>query len=238
MVNRLAVTHDRLHRKSPVPILSAMNAEEKIAWIAKRLLDRYGEIEIATSDPLEELITTILSQNTNDTNRDRAYHSLINRFGSFEAVMAAPGDEIAEAIKIGGLHNQKSLRIKNVLTRIMQERGSLDISFLADLPLDEAMHWLLSFPGVGRKTAGIVMLFSFDKPYFPVDTHIRRVTQRLGLAEPNEDPHKRMNELLPPDSALMRRLHLQLIRLGREVCHPRNPDCSNCPLSERCLVAS
>ncbi|HDL86722.1 MAG TPA: endonuclease III [Candidatus Acetothermia bacterium] len=214
-----------------------MNAKGKVDWIAQRLIDRYGEVKIARSDPLEELVTTILSQNTNDTNRDHAYRSLIDRFGSFEAVIEAPAQEIAEAIRIGGLHNQKSIRIKNVLARIMQERGSLDISFLAGLPLDEAMSWLLSFPGVGRKTAGIVMLFSFNRPYFPVDTHIRRVTQRLGLVGPKDDPHGRMNELLPPDPALMRRLHLQLIRLGREICHPRNPDCQSCPLSKLCPSA-
>ena len=211
-----------------------MNPKEKIDWIAKRLLDRYGEIEIARSDPLVELITTILSQNTNDTNRDRAYRSLMDRFGTFEGIKDAPTEEIAEAIKIGGLHNQKSIRIKNVLERITEERGSLDISFLADLSLDRAMSWLLSFPGVGRKTAGIVMLFSFGKPYFPVDTHIKRVTHRLGLVGEKDDPHKRMNGLLPEDPALMQRLHLQLIRLGREVCHPRKPDCARCPLLGQC----
>ena len=211
-----------------------MNPKEKIDWIAKRLLDRYGEIEIARSDPLVELITTILSQNTNDTNRDRAYRSLMDRFKTFKGVKDAPTGEIAEAIKIGGLHNQKSMRIKNVLERITEERGSLDISFLADLPLDHAMSWLLSFPGVGRKTAGIVMLFSFGKPYFPVDTHIKRVTRRLGLVGEKDDPHRRMNELLPQDPELMQRLHLQLIRLGREVCHPRKPDCARCPLLEQC----
>ena len=215
-----------------------MNAKREIDWVAKRLLDRYGEVEIARSDPLEELITTILSQNTNDTNRDRAYRSLLERFGILAAVKDAPVEEIAEAIKIGGLHNQKSMRIKNVLAHIVQERGSLDISFLDDLALEQAMNWLLSFPGVGRKTAGIVMLFSFSKPYFPVDTHIRRITQRLGLVGPKEDPHKRMNELIPRDPKLMRRLHLHLIRLGREVCHPRSPDCSHCPVSEHCPVAS
>jgi len=219
---------------SSASILSLMDVKEKINWIAEQLLYRYGEIEITRSDPVEELITTILSQNTNDTNRDRAYHSLLRRFGSLASVVDAPVDEIAEAIKIGGLHNQKSIRIKNVLARIMRERGSLDISFLADLPLDEAMAWLLSFPGVGKKTAGIVTLFSFDKPYFPVDTHIKRVTQRVGLVGLKDDPHRRMNALLPPDPALMRQLHLQLIRLGREVCHPRNPECADCPLFEHC----
>ncbi len=215
-----------------------MDAKGKLNWIAKRLLDRYGKIEITRSDPLVELVTTILSQNTNDTNRDRAYCSLMESFKTFEGVKDAPTEEIAEAIKIGGLHNQKSIRIKNVLEQIVRERGSLDISFLGEIPLDRAMAWLLSFPGVGRKTAGIVMLFSFGRPYFPVDTHIKRVTRRLGLVGAKDDPHKRMNELLPKDPGLMRRLHLQLIRLGREVCRPRKPDCANCPLSERCPSAA
>lgn len=219
-------------------ILSVMNAKDEINWVAKRLLDRYGEIEIAWSDPLEELITTILSQNTNDTNRDRAYRSLIDRFGDLAAVKDTPAEEIAAAIRIGGLHNQKSVRIKNVLERIAEERGSLDISFLAELPLDAAMAWLLSFPGVGRKTSGIVLLFSFDKPYFPVDTHIKRVTGRLGLVRPKADPHRRMNEIVPADPVLMRQLHLHLIRLGREACHPRNPNCADCPLAEHCLWAT
>ncbi len=211
-----------------------MNANQEIDWIAGHLLNRYGKIEIMRSDSLEELISTILSQNTNDTNRDRAYASLLSHFGDLDKVRQAPAGEIAEAIQVGGLHRQKSSRIKLVLERIDRERGSLDISFLADLPLGEAMAWLLASPGVGKKTAGIVMLFSFDKPYFPVDTHIRRVTTRLGLVGERDDPHQQMNALLPPDPALMRRLHLQLIRLGRETCHPRRPECPTCPLSDHC----
>jgi endonuclease-3 len=211
-----------------------MNPEKATRWIAERLHDHYGEISVTTSDPLEELILTILSQNTNDTNRDRAYASLLSHFGGLDKVRQAPADEIAEAIQVGGLHRQKSPCIKLVLERIMQERGSLDLSFLADLSLDRAMEWLLSSPGVGKKTAGIVLLFSLGKPYFPVDTHIRRVTTLLGLVGERDDPHQRMNALLPPDPALMRRFHLQLIRLGREICHPRSPECPTCPLSDHC----
>jgi endonuclease-3 len=211
-----------------------MNPEKATRWITERLHDHYGEVSVTTSDPLEELILTILSQNTNDTNRDRAYASLLSHFKDLDRVRQAPADKIAEAIQVGGLHRQKSSRIKLVLERIIQERGSLNLSFLSDLPLDRAMEWLLSSPGVGKKTAGIVMLFSFDKPYFPVDTHIRRVTTRLGLVGEKDDPHQQMNALLPPDPALMRRLHLQLIRLGREICHPRRPECPTCPLSDHC----
>lgn len=211
-----------------------MNTKERINWIAKRLRHHYGNIKIIMIDPVEQLVSTILSQNTNDTNRDRAYCSLMDRFESLERVSNAPASEIAEAIKVGGLHNQKSVRIKNLLTLILREQESLDISFLADLPLDKAIDWLLSFPGVGKKTAGIVMLFSFNKPYFPVDTHIKRVTKRLGMVGPKDDPHNRMNHLLPPDVEWMQQLHLGLIRLGREICHPTNPNCADCPLSEHC----
>lgn len=185
-------------------------------------------------DPVEELVTTVLSQNTNDKNRDRAFSSLINRFGSLERVAEAPADEIAEAIKIGGLHNQKSVRIRNLLMQIMRKQGSLDISFLEGMSLDMAMDWLMSFPGVGRKTAGIVMLFSFGKPYFPVDTHIRRIAKRLGIVNPKEDPHDKMNKILPKNTLMMQQLHLHMLRLGREICHPRSPACADCPLSEHC----
>lgn len=211
-----------------------MTPKEEAILIAERLRDRYGKIDVGRRDPVEELITTILSQNTNDTNRDRAYASLMERFGSLEAVKDAPPDEIAAAIRIGGLHRQKGARIKRVLERVAEERGKLDLSFLGDLPLDKALNWLLSFPGVGRKTAGIVLLFSFDKPYFPVDTHITRVTRRLGLVGPKEDPHTRMNAILPKDPRFMTQLHLHLIRLGRDLCHPRRPECGPCPLTDLC----
>lgn len=177
---------------------------------------------------------TILSQNTNDANRDRAYETLLARFGSLGIVKDAPAEEIAQAIRIGGLHRQKAVRIKEVLERIENDQGALDLSFLDVLPLAEAMTWLLASPGVGKKTAGIVLLFSFCKPYFPVDTHIRRTLTRVGLVEPRADPHDRMNSLLPPDVALMIALHLHLIRLGRETCHPRNPECEICPLHTEC----
>ncbi len=211
-----------------------MTYEEKVSLIAARLHDHYGKIEVGRRDPVEELIATILSQNTNDTNRDRAYASLMKRFGTLAAVKDASPDEIAAAIRVGGLHRLKGARIKQVLERIAAEQGNLDLSCLKDLALEEALNWLLSFPGVGRKTAGIVLLFSFDKPYFPVDTHIARVTRRLGLVGPKEDPHVRMNAILPKDPGFMRQFHLHLIRLGRDLCHPRRPECGRCPLTGLC----
>ncbi len=206
----------------------------KVRWIESRVSACYGEISAQKRDPVKTLIKTILSQNTNDGNRDRAYQSLLDRFETLPAVKEAPVEEIAEAIRVGGLPRQKALRIKQVLLRIEQEQGSLDLSFLSGLSLDKAMAWLLASPGVGKKTAGIVMLFSFGKPYFPIDTHIRRVLTRVGLAEPKKDPHDRLNAILPKGPTFMATLHLHLIRLGREVCHPRCPDCPACSLRDGC----
>jgi endonuclease-3 len=215
-----------------------MQPRSKIRWIAERLRTVYGEVSISRNDPIETLVRTILSQNTNDANRDRAYRALLDRFGTFRAVKEAPVTEIAQAIRAGGLHRQKATRIKQVLKRIKEENGSLDLTFLKDLSLEEATAWLLASPGVGKKTAGIVMLFAFHKPYFPVDTHIRRILVRVGVVEPTEDPHDRMNHMLPPDVEFMMDLHLNLIRLGREICKSRRPQCTICPLLAQCVLGN
>jgi len=215
-----------------------MEPRDTAVWLAERLTDHYGAPEVVRSDPVESLVLTILSQNTNDTNRDRAYASLLERFGTLDAVRRARVDAIGRAIRIGGLHQQKSTRIRQALNRIHREQGGLDLAFLGEWDLDPAMDWLLASPGVGRKTAGIVMLFSFGRPYFPVDTHIRRVLTRVGLIEPKGDPHKQANAILPQDPSLMAALHLLIIRLGREICRPRRPDCSNCPIRAECDWAS
>lgn len=211
-----------------------MKAKEKARWIAKRLHDRYGQISVAKRDPLEMLIRTILSQNTNDNNSERAYRALIERFGNFAAVKNAKADEIAAVIRIGGLHHQKAARIKQILNRIEKREGDLTLSFLANYTLNEMMTWLLGSPGIGPKTAGIVVLFSFDKPYFPVDTHIRRVLTRVGVVSSSDDPHEQMNAILPRDPLFMKQLHLQLIRFGRELCHPQRPACSQCLVRDLC----
>ncbi len=212
-----------------------MKDNAKIIWIADRLIESFGAPTIQPIDPIENLVLTILSQNTSDVNRDRAFESLIRQFGTLEDVRAASLADIASAIQIGGLHHQKSRSICEALNRIMNARGGLDLAFLNDLPLPEALSWLLALPGVGPKTAGIVLLFSFDRPVFPADTHVRRVLSRMGLIPERGDPHPRLNEILPADSTLMQRLHLLTIRLGREVCHPRKPECKRCPLRSKCV---
>ncbi len=185
--------------------------------------------------PLDELISTILSQNTNDVNRDRAFDSLRKAFPSWEQVRDAREEEVVEAIRPAGLANQKGPRIQNVLRGITDEVGSLDLGFLAEMPVEQARGWLLRFKGVGPKTAAIVLLFSLDKPAFPVDTHIYRVTGRLGLRPEKmsaEKAHAHLEEIFPPESYYD--VHLNIIRHGREVCHARKPACEDCILNDIC----
>jgi len=201
-----------------------------------RLLEVYGEpVWRRPLPPLDELVSTLLSQNTNDLNRDRAFEALRRRFPTWEAVRDAPRRAVIAAIRSAGLANQKAPRLQNALRQISAERGELDLEFLRRLPPDETRRWLLRFKGVGPKTTAIVMLFSLDMPAFPVDTHIYRVTGRLGLRPPHatvESAHALLAELFPPDT--YRAAHLNLIRLGREVCQARRPACERCPLTTWC----
>jgi len=184
---------------------------------------------------LDELVSTILSQNTNDINRDRGFEALRARFPSWEAVRDAPEADVIEAIRPAGLANQKGPRIQQVLQAITQERGALDIEFLRAWTVDKARAWLTHFKGVGPKTAAIVLLFSLGQPAFPVDTHVHRVTGRLGLRPEKlsaDDSHAYFEGLLPPDTYYA--AHLNLIRHGREVCHALRPDCERCVLQKLC----
>jgi endonuclease III len=213
-----------------------LSPSEKALTVHKTLLAFYGEpIWRNPLPPMDELISTILSQNTNDTNRDRAFNALRARFSTWEAVREAPATEVVECIRVAGLANQKGPRIQQVLRQITSERGSLDLSFLSELPLEEARSWLTKFKGVGPKTAAIVLCFSLGRPAFPVDTHVYRVTGRIGLRPEKmsvEDAHRYLESILPPEAYYA--AHLNIIRLGREVCHARKPACQTCPLRDLC----
>jgi endonuclease III len=213
-----------------------MNPRECALAVFQRLLDKYGDPSWRTPmNALDELISTILSQNTNDINRDRAFSALREHFPTWESVRDADEHEVVESIRSAGLANRKGPRIKKILRDITAQRGSLDLSFLAGLPVNEARDWLLQFKGVGPKTAAIVLLFSLGKPAFPVDTHIYRVTGRLGLRPEKmslEQAHQHLEGLFPPGT--YQAAHLNLIRLGREVCHPRRPACEICVLQSLC----
>jgi len=213
--------------------------QETARQVHQRLLDFYGQPTWRNPlPPLDELVSTILSQNTNDVNRDRAFEALRRRFPTWEAVRDAAPQAVVEAIRPAGLSNQKGPRIQAVLRAITAERGRLDLGFLKDLPLEQARGWLMKFKGVGPKTAAIVLLFSLGRPAFPVDTHIYRVTGRLGLRPEKmnvEQAHPFLEGLFPPESYYA--AHLNLIRLGREVCVARKPACSRCPLRGLCTFA-
>jgi endonuclease-3 len=209
---------------------------KKTLRVHELLLAHYGQPTWRNPLPaLDELVSTILSQNTNDLNRDRAFELLRAKFPTWEAVRDAPTAAVVAAIRPAGLANQKGPRIQQVLRAITAERGELDLQFLKTLPVDEARAWLTQFKGVGPKTAAIVLLFSLDRPAFPVDTHVQRVTGRLGLRPEKmsaDEAHAYFEDLLPPDTYYA--AHLNLIRHGREVCHARNPACERCELTKLC----
>jgi len=204
--------------------------------IHERLLEFYGEPMWRNPLPaIDELVSTILSQNTNDLNRDRAFNALRARFGTWEEVRDAMTLDVIEAIRPAGLANQKGPRIQQVLRSITEERGSLDLSFLEKLTVDEARAWLTRFNGVGPKTAAIVLCFSLNKPAFPVDTHIYRVTGRIGLRPEKmtvEQAHPHLESLFPPETYYA--AHLNIIRLGREICTARKANCEICPIRKLC----
>jgi len=185
--------------------------------------------------PIDELVSTILSQNTNDRNRDMAFDRLVTKYANWEAVRDADENEIVEAIRSAGLANQKGPRIQNILRGITQLRGSLEIDFLREKTSEEAHTWLVGFKGIGPKTAAIVMQFSLGIPAFPVDTHVYRVTGRTGLRPEKmsvEKTHAWMEKIYRPDQ--YGPAHLNFIRHGRKICHARTPVCEECPINKLC----
>jgi endonuclease-3 len=187
--------------------------------------------------PLAELILTVLSQSTNDRNRDAAYFSMRERFPSWEAVREAPVDELEYAIRPGGISRIKSARIKAILQAIGDRGrgGDLTLDWLAELSVAEAQSYLCSLPGVGRKTAACVLLFAFGMRDVPVDTHVARVGGRLGMFRPGagfDELHDTMLAITPSGEEL--ELHLNLLRHGRRTCYARRPNCPECALERMC----
>lgn len=204
--------------------------------IHQRLLKTYGTPKWGERLPaVEELVATILSQNTSDINSGRAFSLLKTKYGTMEAVRDAPLDELIETIRPAGLANQKGPRIQNVLRAITAERGQLDLKFLKKMSPAQARAWLTQFNGIGPKTASIVLLFSLGIPAFPVDTHVHRVTGRLGLRPENlsaDACHEHFEAMFPVET--YGPAHLNIIEHGRRVCHARNPQCGVCVLADLC----
>ncbi len=210
--------------------------KSQVKYITQNLEATYGiPRNTNPQDPLDELIGTILSQSTSDVNSHRAFENLKSRFPDWESVRRARTASIVSAIRSGGLANAKSIVIKSVLDEIKNRRGELSLSFLLTAPINEAMEFLRSLKGVGPKTAACVLLFSCKRSVFPMDTHIFRVTRRLGLIPDkcnDEQAHKVMNRLVPAGKHYS--LHINLIRHGRRICRPRDPKCGECSLIEHC----
>jgi endonuclease-3 len=204
--------------------------------VAQLLRELYGEINWRRGlAPLDELIDCILSQNTSDTNRDRAFDALKARYPTWEAVRDAQTAALIEVIRPAGLANQKGPRIQEMLRHIEAERGELSIDFLNEMPIDKAKAWLTKLNGVGPKTAAIVLCFAFNRPAFPVDTHVHRLGQRIGFLPAGisaDKAHPVMEALVPPDDYYA--FHIHLITHGRKVCHARAPKCERCPLTDYC----
>jgi len=186
-------------------------------------------------DPIAELVSTIISQNTNDGLRDQAFDTLRQRFSTWEEVRDSPVEKVTAAIRIAGLSQQKAPRIQAALRHITTERGELSLDFLRAMGVEGAREWLTAMDGVGPKTAAIILLFALGMPAFPVDTHIHRVTKRLGLIPTDasrEKAHVLLEALLPPETYLS--FHLNVIQHGREVCQARRPRCELCKLRDLC----
>lgn len=206
--------------------------KRRVRAIRDRLRELYGRpVNHPHGHPIAELVRTVLSQNTSDTNRDVAYDRLRERFPLWEDVRDAPVDEVIDAIRPGGLANTKAPRIQAILTTLGEHP---DLNWLAEAPRDQAIEFLVSLPGVGRKTAACVLIFAFGRPEIPVDTHVYRGGGRLGLFRESasfEEAHDEMLRVVDPADAY--ELHINLIRHGRAICRPR-PRCEECALRRMC----
>ena len=215
---------------------TTVNVPESFHYVIQNLKAVYGvPLCEPDLDPLDVLIQTILSQSTTNVNSHRAFESLKRRFPDWESARRARVTSIEAAIKSGGLARQKSIRIKQLLNDIYEQRGSLDLAFLATAPLEEAVEFLSSFKGVGPKTVACTLLFACNRPIFPIDTHIFRIARRLALIPEkcsDEEAHSLMTAMIP--AGRFYEIHVNLIRHGRKVCRPQNPLCEQCCLVEYC----
>jgi endonuclease III len=207
--------------------------------VHRRLARRLGPLDPPLRrDPIEELVLTVLSQNTSDVNRDRAFAALRERFPTWDALAAARVEDVADAIRPGGLSRIKAPRILAILGEIRDRDGSLDLAWMRDARDDEITTYLTTLPGVGPKTAACVLAFSLERLVIPVDTHVHRVAGRLGWIPPGtgaDRAHAILAEVVPP--RLRVSMHVGLIRLGREICKPARPKCEDCPLNDLCPTA-
>jgi endonuclease-3 len=216
--------------------------EEKALEVYRILLETYGERDLVPRrEPMHELVSTILSQRTTQRNEELAYRRMWERFGSWEGVRAAPTDELARAIAPSNFAEAKAPQIQRTVGTILELRGDTDLGFLRDLPVEEGLAWLTALPGVGVKTASLVLLFCFAKPILPVDTHVYRVSQRLGLlsaqVKTSTAAHAPLFKLLPHEPHLLYNFHVACLLHGQQICTFNAPRCDRCPLAPLCDYA-
>ena len=220
--------------------IAAMPPRKPRTWEAHEIVEIldefYGRAPHRPSGaPMAELVLTLLSQHTSDHNSGRAFHRLLERFPDWDSVIAVPTSEVEDAIRPGGLAPTKAPRLQALVTAVRERYADFDLDELATLPLEDARAWLRSLPGVGPKTAACVLLFALGRPALPVDTHVDRVSRRLGLVAPKasvEQAHVLLEGMMADED--MYAFHIDLIQHGRRTCHARGPVCDACPLLERC----
>ena len=209
---------------------------KRISLITIALEKRFGVPDWkGPSDPLDSLVKTVLSQNTNDLNRDRAYESLRKIYPTWEKVMRARTENIAKAIRVGGLANQKSERIKAILVWLKNEYDDLSLDAICDMDFDETYERFGHLKGIGVKTLAVVLMFACGQDVFPVDTHVHRLCRRLGLVHENVAADKTfelMRGNVPKGKAYS--LHMNMLTLGRTICHAGKPKCNDCPILKYC----
>ena len=212
----------------------------RIGAIAKRLARRFGPLDPPrAADPLDELVLTVLSQHTSDLNAERAFEGLRHAFpGSWAVIVEANEQAVADSIRSGGLANSKAPRIQAILREVRDREGGFDLSRLRRLSDDDAREYLMTLPGIGPKTAAVVLSFALGRDAMPVDTHVHRAAARLGLIPPKASAEKadRILHDLVPDG-LRTPMHVGFIRLGREICKAPTPRCRQCPLKDLCPTA-
>jgi endonuclease-3 len=219
----------------PVPDKTALSA--KALEVTQRLTQLYGELPFSSKDPMSMLVEILLSHRTYDAQTDAAYDHLLKHFGTWEAVRDAPTAEVQETIANVNFPEVKAPRIQAVMRQITQEQGNLNLDFLCDLPLEESVRWLNRFEGVGPKTTACVLLFSCQRPILPVDSHVWRVSMRLGLIGKKvtaDNAHDLLQALLPQNARTIYDFHKGLLRHGQRICAYDHPRCNRCVLTDLC----
>ena len=218
--------------------MNTQAAAPKAHRVLEPLIEMHGEPPfVPRREPLHELISTMLSHRTSEANEAKAFAQMWQRFGSWETIRDAPPDELADSVAVTNFAGAKAANIQRVLTRIIEERGAADIDFLREIPAADAMNWLTSLPGGGVKTATLVLLFCFHKAVLPVDTHLHRVSIRLGLLPDGasaERAHDVLLSLLPHDAQTLYSFHITMLRHGQKICVWREPLCEKCALRPIC----